>query len=83
MIMAQTGTLADGQYPVALVGRVYAMADAAYGAIRPGDLLTSSDTPGHAMRVTDHGRAPGAIIGKAMTPLVEGRGLVLVLISLQ
>jgi hypothetical protein len=36
------------------------------------------------MKVTDHARAQGAIIGKAMTPLAKGeKGLVLVLVSLQ
>jgi hypothetical protein len=59
------------------------MADAGTGPIEPGDLLTTSDTPGHAMRVVDHDRANGAILGKAMTSLDEGRGLVLVLVSLQ
>lgn len=32
-----------------------------------GDLLTTSDTPGHAMKVTDHAKAQGTILGKAMT----------------
>ena len=83
MTMAQQGTAADGTIPVALTGRVYALADAAYGRIEPGDLLTTSDTSGHAMKVTDHGRARGAIIGKAMSTLDEGTGLVLVLVTLQ
>jgi len=83
MMMGQTESVADGEYPVALTGRVYVMADASSGAIEPGDLLTSSDVPGYAMKVTDHYRANGAIIGKAMTSLDEGQGLVLVLISLQ
>ena len=39
--------------------------------------------PGHAMKATDRARATGAIIGKAMTPLAEGRGLVLVVVNLQ
>jgi hypothetical protein len=83
MMMGQRGSLADGSQPVALTGRVYVYADASQGAIRPGDLLTTSDIPGHAMRVADHGRAQGAILGKAMTTLSEGTGLVLVLVSLQ
>ena len=57
--------------------------DASNGAIQPGDLLTTSATPGHAMKVTDHHQAQGAIIGKAMTGLSEGKGMVLVLVSLQ
>lgn len=72
-----------GHHPVALTGRVWCSADASERPIQPEDLLTSSATPGHAMAVTDHARAQGAIIGKAMTPLAEGKGLVLVLVSLQ
>lgn len=73
----------DDSHPVALSGRVWVYADAATGAIRPGDLLTSSNTPGHAMRVGNYRRAQGAIIGKAMSGLRSGRGMVLVLVSLQ
>ena len=83
MTMGQEGTEADGRHPVALTGRVYCLADASGGPIEAGDLLTTSDVPGHAMRVTDFERARGAVIGKAMTPLRSGRGLVLVLVSLQ
>jgi hypothetical protein len=83
VLMRQEATIADGEYPVALSGRVYCWVDAAHGAVRPGDLLTTSDTPGHAMKATDSGRAPGAVLGKAMTGLAEGCGLVLVLVSLQ
>jgi hypothetical protein len=35
------------------------------------------------MKVTDYGKAEGAIIGKAMTNLEHGEGLVLVLVTLQ
>lgn len=83
LLMGQQGSVADGAFPVALTGRVYCLVDAAYGAIEPGDLLTTSDTPGHAMKAADPARAQGAILGKAMTALAEGRGLVLVLVSLQ
>lgn len=80
--LRQDGAL-DGGQNVALTGRVYVLADAAFGAIQPGDLLTTSATPGHAMKAADPRRATGAVLGKAMTPLAEGRGLVLVLVSLQ
>ncbi len=83
MLMGQVGTLASGQHPVALMGRVYCWVDAQYGAVRPGDLLTTSPTAGHAMKATDNGQAQGAILGKAMTTLEAGTGLVLVLVSLQ
>src|SRR5262249_46175042 len=80
--LAQQGFNAGGEN-VALSGRVYALADASYGAIKPGDLLTTSDTPGHCMTATDHSKAQGAIIGKAMNGLESGTGMVLVLVSLQ
>jgi hypothetical protein len=35
------------------------------------------------MKATDYNRAQGAIIGKAMTGLSQGRGLVLVLVTLR
>ena len=72
----------QGQHSVALTGRVYAKADTSNGPIRPGDLLTTSDRPGHAMRA-DPTQANGAILGKAMTSLDEQSGEVLVLIGLQ
>jgi hypothetical protein len=78
----QEGVIEGGRN-VALTGRVYVKADASFGAIKPGDLLTTSDTPGHAMKGTDSTKAQGAILGKAMTALDEGTGLVLVLVSLQ
>jgi hypothetical protein len=59
------------------------LADASNGPIEPGDLLTTSSAPGQAMKVTDHARAQGAILGKAMTGLSEGNGMVLVLVALQ
>jgi hypothetical protein len=73
----------EGDQPVALSGRVYVQASASTGPIKPGDLLTTSETPGHAMKVSDRARAQGAILGKAMTGLKEGKGLVLVLVTLQ
>lgn len=69
--------------PIALSGRVWVRCDATGGSIAVGDLLTTSAAPGHAMKVSDHARAQGAVIGKAMTALDEGQGLVLVLVSLQ
>jgi hypothetical protein len=80
--MQQQGLLEGGKN-VALTGRVYVQADASNGAIKPGDLLTTSSAPGRAMKVTDHAKAAGAILGKAMTGLSEGQGMVLVLVTLQ
>ncbi len=83
MVMRQRESIADGTHPVALTGRVYVWVDASQNPIEPGDLLTTSSTAGHAMKVLDHNRAVVAIIGKAMTRLESGRGLVLALVSLQ
>jgi hypothetical protein len=83
MLMGQRGTEADGAYPVALTGRVYCWADSSNGPIEPGDLLTTSTVPGHAMRVSDYPKAQGAILGKAMSQLDSGKGMVLVLVTLQ
>jgi hypothetical protein len=80
--MQQQGLLEGGKN-VALTGRVYVRADTSNGAIKPGDLLTTSGQPGRAMKVTDHARAAGAILGKAMTGLSQGEGMVLVLVTLQ
>ena len=80
--MQQKGSL-DGDKNVALTGRVYVQADTSNGVIKPGDLLTTSSIPGQAMKVTDHLRAQGAILGKAMTGLSESKGMVLVLVTLQ
>ena len=80
--MIQEDMLEAGEN-VALSGRVYVKANTNAGAIEPGDLLTTSDVPGEAMKAADHDRAQGAILGKAMTSLSEGSGTVLVLVTLQ
>jgi hypothetical protein len=76
-------TGAKNSTPVTLTGRVWVYCDATRHPITPGDLLTTSFTPGHAMKVINYVKAQGAIIGKAMTTLKSGRGLVLVLVTLQ
>ncbi|KAA0230597.1 hypothetical protein EDS67_06755 [candidate division KSB1 bacterium] len=80
--LTQEGVLEGGQN-VALSGRVYALATAANGPIKPGDLLTTSEVAGYAMKATDVSRSHGTIIGKAMSSLENGEGLVLVLVNLQ
>jgi len=69
--------------PLAVSGRVYCYVDATMEAIEIGDLLTTSDTPGHAMKASDYDRLHGSIVGKAMEPLTGGKGLILVLVTLQ
>ena len=71
-------------HDVALAGRVYCNVDARDSGIEPGDLLTTSATPGHAMKALEHERAHGAILGKAMERMEQGKtGQILVLVSLQ
>jgi hypothetical protein len=69
--------------PIALFGKVFCKVDAQYGAVEIGDLLTTSATPGHAMKASDAMQAFGAVIGKALRPLSGGEGLIPVLVSLQ
>lgn len=56
-------------------------ADAKYGAIKRGDLLTTSATPGHAMLASDP--KLGTIVGKALEPLENGTGEIKVMVTLQ
>jgi hypothetical protein len=69
--------------PIALLGKVFCKVDAGHGAIEIGDLLTTSPTPGHAMKADDPLKAFGTVIGKALRPLTAGQGLIPILIALQ
>jgi hypothetical protein len=69
--------------PIALMGKVYCKVDAQYSAVDVGDLLTTSPTPGHAMKADDPLRALGTLIGKALRRLEAGQGLIPILVALQ
>ena len=73
----------DARVPVALVGKVYCKVDAQYAPIEVGDLLTTSSTPGHAMKADDPLKAFGSVIGKALRSLEAGQGMIPILIALQ
>jgi hypothetical protein len=73
----------QGDLVVAIAGRVYCKAEANSAPIKPGDLLTASKVKGHCMKATDRDQAYGAVIGKALTGLDKGEGLVFVLVNLQ
>ena len=73
----------EGRVPVALMGKVYCKVDARYSPIEVGDLLTTSPTPGHAMKAAESERAFGSVIGKALRPLAGSKGLIPILIALQ
>jgi hypothetical protein len=75
--------LQGNRKPVALLGKAYCKVDASDAAIEVGDLLTTSPTPGHAMKATDPLKAFGAVIGKALRPIREHQGLIPILIALQ
>ena len=83
ILMGQKGSSAFGDDMITLSGRTYVKANVVGGPIKVGDFLTSSPTKGEAMKVKNFRRARGSIIGKAMTPMEEGTGYVLVLVNLQ
>jgi hypothetical protein len=66
---------------IALVGKAFCKVDAEFGSIAPGDLLATSFTPGHAMKLSDYDRATGAILGKALAALKHGKGLIPILVT--
>jgi hypothetical protein len=83
------GEPSDGKAMVAQSGRVRVKADAKYGAIKIGDLLVTSPTPGYAMRSrpvrvgAESMHRPGTLLGKALEALPNGKGEILVLLTLQ
>ncbi|MCL5067734.1 MAG: hypothetical protein M1368_05200 [Thaumarchaeota archaeon] len=83
LIMGKKQDITGHRLPLALSGKVYCKVDAEYAPIEVGDLLTTSPTRGCAMRASDPNRAFGSVIGKAMSPLDSGRGLIPILIALQ
>ncbi|HET7452283.1 MAG TPA: hypothetical protein VFL12_06045, partial [Thermoanaerobaculia bacterium] len=70
------------QVPLAVAGMIPVEVTGENGPIRPGDLLVSSSTPGHAMRAPDSPR-PGTVIGKAMQALESGTGTIEMLVMLR
>ena len=68
---------------IALVGTAYCLVDATHAAVEVGDLLTTSETRGHAMKATEAGRIPGTVIGKALGSARNGCALVPILVAVQ
>jgi len=77
------GLTKNRRIPIALIGKVYCKVDASYAPIKIGDLLTTSATKGHAMKVMNPFKALGTIIGKALQPIESGTGMISVLVALQ
>jgi hypothetical protein len=74
--------LEPGERPLlALLGRVPVKATTESGPIRPGDLLTSASKPGYAMRCESPKLCEGALLGKALEPLAQGSGLIVMFIT--
>jgi len=73
----------EGRAAIALAGKVFCKVDATYSSIEVGDLLTTSESPGCAMKAVDRSRALGAVIGKALRGHACGRGLIPILVMLQ
>jgi hypothetical protein len=74
---------AVARVPIAMLGKVFCNVDADLGSIKTGDLLTTSATPGHAMKVVDRTRAFGAVVGKALAGVDRGRALIPILVALR
>jgi hypothetical protein len=93
VVSAQPGIIlgerGQSKEQIATTGRVRVRVDATSSPIRIGDLLVSSHRPGTAMKSQplDLGgvdiHRPGTVIGKALEPLDDGVGDILVLLSLQ
>jgi hypothetical protein len=77
------------ELPVAIVGIVPTKVSTENGPVRVGDLLTTSSTPGYAMRASPVrvGRVKvyrtGTILGKALEPLKEGKSVIKVLVTMR
>lgn len=71
----------DGAVEVAIAGIVPVKVSLENGPIQRGDLLTTSNIPGHAMKATDP--LPGTILGKAMGRLETETGVIEMLVLLQ
>jgi len=78
MMLSQEGVL-DGNVSFAIAGRVKVKVT---GKVHPGDLLTTSDVPGHAMAAKNRRKRDGAVIGKALSA-PDSEGLVLMLVMMQ
>ncbi len=86
---AEDGADLTGKVPLAIVGVVPVKVTAENGPIHPGDLLTTSSMPGHAMKakpITLDGMTfypSSVIIGKALGSLETGTGVIQILVTLQ
>lgn len=66
---------------LALIGIVPVKVTNEGGPIQPGDLLVTSSTPGHAMRWSGPDPCFCSLVGKALEPMDEEQGVILVLLT--
>lgn len=71
----------DGRVPLAVIGVVPVKVTAEGGTIYPGDLLTTSSTPGHAMKANSQPPV-GSVIGKALGTWKDGTGTIQMIVLL-
>jgi len=74
-------TTTDHHVLLALTGIVPVRVANEGGPIHPGDLLVTSSTPGHAMRWAGPDPCPCALVGKALDPMTDTHGSILVLLT--
>ncbi|MFC2106562.1 clostripain-related cysteine peptidase [Candidatus Bipolaricaulota bacterium] len=74
-------TTFNSQALLALIGIVPVKATNEGGPILPGDLLITSSTPGHAMRWAGPEPCPCSLVGKALEPMTDEQGMILVLLT--
>jgi len=75
------GASFDQRALLALTGIVPVKVTNEGGPIQPGDLLVTSSTPGHAMLWSGPVPCPCALVGKALEPMTDETGLILVLLT--
>jgi hypothetical protein len=69
---------------VTLGAYAYCKVDADIAPVAPGDLLTTSATPGYAQKLNRDGELrAGSVIGKALGALARGKGLIPVFVTHQ
>lgn len=83
IVMANTLGNSDKRPTLALVGRIPVKVVAENGPIQIGDLLTTSSTPGYAMRCKSRQDCKEAILGKALEVSQTQKGKILMLITLR
>lgn len=78
-------TVEPGKYANVVTLGAYKMVkvDASFGAIHPGDMLTTSPHAGYAMKADPDKAKMGSIIGKALGTMDKGSGTITVMVTLK